>query len=272
MLLTPNTYLRIGENSSIRMVSDNLSDTRIELLAGSSAFDSEAAAQGSFVKLIFKDSTIRFVKPGRYRIDADPPQLRVFDGEAEVTRAGDPTDVVSEQLLALDGAPVVKRFTEGTDGLLDIWSAERHSMIASNLLNSQSISDPLTDPGSDGSTDYLSSLGAYGGYIPLAGLPSVMGGYYGYNTLAYGYGGYPNPYPLYGYTPYGFGVIQPYGYAAIRPTYSRVLSTYGLRTGTTSSLFTPRPTSGFTVVSRPVVIGTPRPAAVHVVGHVSGHR
>ncbi len=274
VLLTPNTYLRIGENSSIRMVSDDLSDPQVEILAGSTALDSESASPASSVRLTFRDSTIRFLKPGRYRIDADPPQLRVFSGEAEVARDGKPVKLEASQLMPLDGAPVVKRFTEGSDGLLDIWADERHSLIASNLLNSQSIYDPLLDSGSGGSGDYLSSLGAYGGYIPMAGLPTVMGSYYGYSP----YGSNAYGYNAYGYNPYGYSVLQPYG-VILRPTYSRVLTIYGLRTGTTSTIFGPRPatgTIGTTNIPRPVVFA-PRPTgptAVHVgVGaRVGGHR
>jgi hypothetical protein len=273
VLLTPNAYLRVGENSSIRMVSDDLSNPRVEILAGSAALDSESASPASSVELTFRDSTIRVLKPGRYRIDAEPPQLRVFAGAAEVVKDGKPVELESSQLMPLDGAPVVKRFTEGTDGLLDIWSDERHSLIAGNLSSAQSIYDPLVDSGPAGSGDYLSSLGAYGaygpygaygGYIPMAGLPTMMGGYYGYN--AYGY----NPY---GYSPYGYSYLQPYGMIPA-PTYSRVLTIYGLRTGTTSSIFGPRPTSGTITFPRPVVF-TPRPTsptAVHVGGRVGGHR
>jgi hypothetical protein len=269
VLLTPNTYLRIGEKSSIRMVSDDLADPRVEILAGSAALDSESASPGSSVALTFRDSTIRFLKPGRYRIDADPPQLRVFAGEAEVAKkdGSAPASSVtleSSQLMPLDGAPVVKRFTEGSDGLLDIWADERHSLIASNLSNSQSIYDPLVDSGPDGSGDYLSSLGAYGGYIPMAGLPAMMGSYYGYN---------PYGFSAYGYNPYGYSYLQPYG-VILRPTYSRVLTIYGLRTGTTPTIFGPRPTSGTINMPRPVIFA-PRPTggtAIHVGGRVGGHR
>jgi hypothetical protein len=266
VLLTPNTYLRIGENSSIRMVSDDLSNSQVELLAGSAAIDSESASPGSAVQMIFRDSTIRLLKPGRYHIDADPPQLRVFAGAAEVVKNGNPVTIESSQLMPLDGAPVVKRFTEGADGLLDIWSDERHSLIASNLLNSQSITDPLLDSGSDGSGDYLSSLGAYGGYIPMAGLPTVTGGYYGYS---------PYGYNAYGYNPYSYSFLQPYG-VILRPGYSRVITSYGLRTGTkpATPIFGPRPTSGTISIPRPVVFG-PRPAggtAVHVGARMGGRR
>jgi hypothetical protein len=270
ILLTPGTFLRIGENSSIRMVSDNLSDTQVEVLAGSSLLDSEGASAGSFVKLIFRDSTIQIAKPGRYRVDADPPQLRVYEGQAEVTRNGTPLKIESSQLLPLDGAPVVKRFTDGADGLLDVWSDERHSMIASNLVSSQAISDPLLDSGPD-SADYLAAIGPYAGYMPLAAMPPLMG-YYGYGAYGYspyGYSAYPYGYPGYGYGVYSY--LAPYpGY--VRPSYSRVLSYSQIRTGITG--LGPRPISPGLISSPRPVFG-PRPAAgtrVGGVGRVGGRR
>src|SRR5665213_2721075 len=59
VLLTPNVYFRMGENSTIRMISDSLADTQVELLAGSASVDSANAPAGDFVKMIFRDSTIR---------------------------------------------------------------------------------------------------------------------------------------------------------------------------------------------------------------------
>ncbi len=280
VLLTPNTYLRIGENSSIRMVLDNLSDTQVEVLAGSAILDSEAAPDGNFVKLIFKDSTIRIVEKGRYRVDAEPPQLRVFDGKAEVMRNGMPTTLESSQLMPLDGAPVVRRFTDGADGLLDIWSDERQSLIASNLLDSKSISDPLLDSGQDASGDYLAYLGAYGGYIPMAAVPPPAPDY------AYGYGGVPvGPYgyPTYGYGAFGYSLLTPYP-AVIRPAYSVIYgnsiygtSIYGTRTGPTT-VYGIRPsiygTSGTISTPRPVFAPRPASTGVHVgVGvHAIGRR
>src|SRR5215831_16562499 len=34
LLLTPGVFLRLGENSSVRMISNHLSDTRVEVLSG----------------------------------------------------------------------------------------------------------------------------------------------------------------------------------------------------------------------------------------------
>src|ERR1700685_2574992 len=40
VLLTPGVFLRIGENSSIRMLSTKLTDTRVEVLSGSAIIES----------------------------------------------------------------------------------------------------------------------------------------------------------------------------------------------------------------------------------------
>src|SRR6202050_5720563 len=39
VLLTPGTFLRVGANSAIRMISNDLDNTRVELLNGSAVLD-----------------------------------------------------------------------------------------------------------------------------------------------------------------------------------------------------------------------------------------
>src|SRR5271156_985958 len=40
ILLTPGVFMRLGENSAIRMLSTRLTDTRVELLSGSAMIES----------------------------------------------------------------------------------------------------------------------------------------------------------------------------------------------------------------------------------------
>jgi len=262
VLLTPDTWLRIGADSSMRMLSTDIDDTRVELLSGSAILDSAQAPAGSFVKIVFKGETIRPVKPGNYRMDADPPQLRVFKGEAEVSpndaaKKGEPVAVLAAQLMPLDGSTVARRFTQGADGLLDIWSDERGSLIASNLVNSQSISDPLLDNGAAVPDDLASFIG-YAGLPPATsglgtyGSPGVYPTYSGY-----GYPGYPG---YYGFTPY------PTLATLLIPAYRRPASVllYSPRTGYSSSVYTVRPGyTGYTGVSSPSrTVFAPRPATV----------
>jgi len=245
VLLTPDTYLRIGEGSSIRMIAGDIDATRVELLSGSSILDSARAPNGEFVTIIFKDATIRILKPGQYRMDAEPPQLRVYEGKAEVTRNGSPVTIEASQLMPLDGAPVVKRFTQGSDGLLDIWSEERGSLIASNMLNSQSISDPLLDNGPAVPAD----LASYIGYMPIMTLPPVGPNPYGYSYLYPSYSAF-SPYPS----------LAVLAYTPLRPAY---VTRYVPRYGYTSVYSRPGFPSGLGIVSTPrPPVYSPRPAVV----------
>jgi hypothetical protein len=271
VLLTPDTYLRIGEDSGIRMIANAIDDTQVELVSGSSVLDSARAPDGVFVRIVFKESTIRILKPGHYRMDAEPAQLRVYEGEAEVMRNGEQVKIESSQLMPLDGAPVVRRFTEGSDGLLDVWSEERGSLIASNLVNSQSISDPLLDTG-PGVPDDLAS---YIGYMPAIP-PGGMGPYgmnpYGLNP----YGYYSYLYPSYSaFSPYPSLVLAMapmrmasylytprYGYTSIYSVNPRFPSGLGIGGSTSRPIFTPRPV--FT--PRPAVTGPRVGGAVRVGG------
>ena len=85
VLLTPGVFVRIGERSTIRMVANELSDTRVELLAGSAVVDSAEPTSGTSVTLIYRNWSVRFLEQGVYRIDSDPPRLWVFHGKAEVS-------------------------------------------------------------------------------------------------------------------------------------------------------------------------------------------
>jgi hypothetical protein len=256
LLLTPDTYLRLGADSSIRMISTDIDDTKVEMLTGSAILDSAQAPAGAFVKIVFKGETIRPLKPGNYRLDVEPPQLRVFKGQAEVSpkeKKGDPVTVAASQLMPLDGSSVVKRFTEGTDSLLDIWSDERGALIASNMINSQSIHDPLFDTGPAVPDDLASYIG-YGSALPPApGGMSTYGSTVVYPTYSgiYTYPGYPG-YP-------GLSVYTPYpslATALLIPGYRRQSSLllYAPHNGY-SSVFTARP--GYTGYSGGIGVSSP---------------
>src|SRR6516165_8297593 len=52
VLLTPGVFVRMGERSTIRMIANELSDTRVELLAGSAVVDSAQPSPGTSVALL----------------------------------------------------------------------------------------------------------------------------------------------------------------------------------------------------------------------------
>jgi hypothetical protein len=267
ILLTPNTYMRVGEESGIRMISADLGDTRLELLGGSAVVDSSTAPGKTPVSVTVRAAEVRFLAPGKFRLDSDPPQLRVFEGEAEVESNGNTVKVAPSQVAPLDGASIVRKFTEGSDNLLDLWSDERHSLIASNLTDAQNIGDPLLD-----SSSMLPGDPAYLGYVPLASYPPLIGRPY---SAASGY-------PTYGYSPYGYSpysIYSPYSAFVIYGGMSAPIYTYSARPGIfgySSGLGGLRPGYGGIgsgMIRTPLA---PRPVStmprVGGIGRIGGHR
>ena len=71
ILLNPGAFLRVGENSAVRMVSNKLTDSRMELLSGSAVVeaDSSAEAQGEeIVTILYKGTATHIRKGGIYRV------------------------------------------------------------------------------------------------------------------------------------------------------------------------------------------------------------
>ena len=203
ILLTPGFFLRLDENSSIRMVTVALSDTRVEFLKGSAILDSTGSQSGNSPVILYWACEVRFTKPGVYRIDAEPaPLLEVYSGEAEVKHDGDSSPVGTDDEFFFLAATKTSRYGEGNFDSFYDWAKNRSDLIAAdNQSAAQSMADPADasngpsfplGPGVDPGAVYGAPVPSYGGL----GVP-VYGGSFG----VLGFGGYP----LYPYGPYGLG-------------------------------------------------------------------
>lgn len=88
ILLTPGVFLRLDSDSSAKMVSANLSDTRIEIGKGQALLEVAELYKANDIRVLQNGTSTRVLKPGLYEFDADRNQVRVFDGQA-VVRDGD---------------------------------------------------------------------------------------------------------------------------------------------------------------------------------------
>ncbi len=147
VLLTPGVFLRMGERSAIRLVGNDLADTRVELLAGSAIVDSAEPSSGTSVTLIYKDWKVRFLQKGIYRIDSDPPRLSVRQGNAEVSAGatGAPVSVTWGMNLPLAAVLVPERsIDEPADGLANWAHGRSESISADNAITAQIDEDPAS--------------------------------------------------------------------------------------------------------------------------------
>lgn len=87
MLLTPGSYLRIGRNSEVRMISRSLENTRVKVIKGRALLDAEADYKHSLV-IIMDGTTTRIEKKGIYGFNANQEIVSVLHGKAAVYEDG----------------------------------------------------------------------------------------------------------------------------------------------------------------------------------------
>ncbi len=129
VILAPGVFLRLDENSELRMISTNLQDARLELQRGSAIIESSAEQFPKPATLIYKDWQIRLPKPGRYRVDSEPPQIKVYAGAAELSLPGK-TVTVDESRRFSFSAGFVKEEDSSKPDALDLWVKERDKVMS----------------------------------------------------------------------------------------------------------------------------------------------
>jgi len=198
VLLTPGAFMRLSENSSFRMISNQLWDTRVEVVSGSAMIEIEELLKDNIITVQYGDAQIALLKKGLYRVDAgDPGSLRVYDGEARVSLNGDGVTAHKGRQVDLGAVLAASNFdTKNTDAFYN-WSARRAEYIATANVSSAR---------SAGGMGYTST-----GYSGTGGI----GGQWAYNPW---YGMYTFlPGMGYGYSPFGWSIYSPATVAYLYP-------------------------------------------------------
>jgi hypothetical protein len=189
VLLTPSVFVRLGEKSTLRMVANELSNTRVELLAGSAVVDAAEPVSGQSVTLLYKNWSVRFPTEGVYRIDTDPARLWVLQGKAEVSAAGNGEPVSVEQGMDLPLAAVLvpDRFIDPPRDALSTWAEGRQQSISADNAIAANIQDPASMTVPDAGLDSFTYFPTLGLITPPSGLSSsysYFGSYQpGFNSL-----------------------------------------------------------------------------------------
>ena len=277
VLLTPGVFIRVGARSTVRMVSNQLSDTRVELLAGSAIVDSAEPGPGTSVTLLFRNWSVHSSEQGVYRIDSDPPRLSVFHGKAEVS-AGKKEDA---QLVGpgmdVPLAPVLvpTQSAHPPHDALSQWAEGRQQSIFADNTIAANIQDPATLSQSNSGVDSFT-------YFPMLGLPSVGPSSSAlYNSVATYQPGFNSMYlPGYtffpGYTYLPLGLISG-GSTPIRLPYYGSLPVSPIRSPVGSPIpvrpISPYPAPVGPVSSHPAPVSpiSPHPIPVHPASPAGAH-
>jgi len=171
VLLNPGVFLRLAENSSVRMIANKLSDTKVEFLSGSALIESsrELAQKENFVSILYKGSTAHLRKSGIYRFDSEPAQFKVYSGEAEVESGSNVLIVKTGKLVSFDGLVAVEKFNPKDGDELSRWSQRRAEYVSmANVSAAKYVSNSGTGWHSSG-WYYNPYFGMFT-YIPMNGM------------------------------------------------------------------------------------------------------
>jgi hypothetical protein len=268
VLLTPGVFLRMGDHSSIRLVSNDLADTQVALTSGAVMVESGEPNADTSVTLMYKTWRAHLLKKGVYRIDSDPPCLWVPEGKAEVSggAAGSPVAVERGTHLPFAGVLVTERSGEEPFDKLSDWSKGRgQSIAADKAITSQIDEDPASKTLSADAFAYFPRLGV---------IPPSVGGLGGgslyssvYSSIIPSQPGFSSIY-LPGYTSRPYLLIPLSG--GIRTSLSSPLRRIGVTPGSTFPSLSPRVITpgGSHPLGRPAVV-VPQPSVVRpAVPHV----
>ncbi len=114
MLLTPGVILRLGENSSVRMLSTNLTDTRVALLRGEATVEVTELFKENHIQVAVDGFNTTLLKRGLYEFNADHPQVAVYDGQVAVAGNDKQVNVKQGHEAQLTGAVAVSKFDRKT--------------------------------------------------------------------------------------------------------------------------------------------------------------
>jgi hypothetical protein len=108
ILLTPGIFFRVGDHSSVQMISPGLEDTVLALERGRAIVEVEYIRPESNIRIREDGASVQLLKAGLYDFDADHQQIRVFDGKAAVESNGGQVELKGGHQLVFNAAGPLK--------------------------------------------------------------------------------------------------------------------------------------------------------------------
>jgi hypothetical protein len=125
ILLAPSVFLRLGEQSAVRMVSTQLEDTQVELLNGTALVEVIDSTKEDRVQMRFGETLTEFKRVGLYRFDLDTGTLRIFGGTADVRAGSRRVRIGRGKAVHLESSLSDSNFNRKQTDELHQWAARR---------------------------------------------------------------------------------------------------------------------------------------------------
>ena len=131
VLLTPGVFLRVGNDSEVKMLSPSLTDTRVEVTKGEAMLEVAELVKDNNIQIIDHGGTVRIEKTGLYRFTADePPTAAVIEGKAEVLFDGKRVRLGNDRETVISDALKADKFDVNKGDDLYAWSHVRDEYVS----------------------------------------------------------------------------------------------------------------------------------------------
>lgn len=203
VLLTPGVFLRLGHNSSVKMISPDIVDTAVAVEHGRATVEVDQLFKENDIHVLENNVPVQLVQTGLYEFNADNGTVMVFQGKAAIPKGhGHWTTIKSDHEVNVAEGPadlhaVKFNSNQQEDAGLYRWSSLRSDYLAEANQQMAGEYGPGYNPGwywDPAMYDYT-FLGAYPFYSP-----------FGFGFAPFGWGGWGMGYPgFYGGGYYGGG-------------------------------------------------------------------
>lgn len=196
ILLTPDVFLRVGQNSAAQLVSSSLTNTEASVDKGNALVEVAKIHKDNLLRIASDGATTQLLRDGLYAFDADNAQVRVFKGEALVQDGDQRVKVKSGRELDLNSGGKLKarKFDENPYEQSDLYRF-------SNLR-----------------AEYLAEANVDAAHVYYAGGPGWYGPGWYWDPFFTSYTWIPGNGIL--YSPFGWGFYSP-GFVYAAPIYYR---------------------------------------------------
>jgi uncharacterized membrane protein YgcG len=134
LLLTPGVFLRLGDNSSVEMISPSLTDTHLAVENGHAMVEVAEIHPENDIRITENGATAKLLKTGLYDFSRAQDEVRVFDGRAVVDDGAKQVTVKSGHEINLEDphSAKSKSFDKKSyeEGDLYRWSSLRSGYLA----------------------------------------------------------------------------------------------------------------------------------------------
>lgn len=203
VLLTPGVFLRLSDNTRVRMISPSLTNTQIEVKSGEVMVEADGLLKDNNIQVIDHGASITLAKNGLYRFTADDnPSAAVIEGKAEVYFGDKKVDLGKGHQTLLAANLAQQKFDTKKEDDLYAWSNERSKYDAASSYQTATNSS-------------LTNYNSWGGY----GFDSFYSPGWYWNSAFSGYGWLPGSGAFYSPFGYGFfgGAYLPYAPVMVMP-------------------------------------------------------